>query len=491
MNDPSLACTSLFRTSSFYAGHWQSSEKRIRVIDPASGEEIGTVPNLSGEETRKAIEFADAEQRRWAKTTGKYRAKLLRNWADLMLLHKEDLAKIMTWEQGKPLSESMGEIEYAASFLEWFGEEAKRTYGDVIPSHRQELRLLALREPVGVSAILTPWNFPSAMITRKAGPALAAGCVVIAKPSELTPFSALALAVLAQEAGFPSGAFQVLTGEPEPIANEFLESSLVRKISFTGSTRVGKILLEKAAKSVKRISLELGGNAPFVVFSDADLKEAVKGAMLSKFRNTGQTCVCANRFLVEQSVLPEFSARLVEAVSKLKVGNGFDEGVQQGPLINSLGFAKLRRHIEDARSRGGKILTGGKPHSLGGNFHEPTVITGVSEDSLCFQEETFGPLAPILGFKTEEDAVRIVNSGKTGLASYFYTTDPARIWRFSESIEAGMVSINEGLLSTEQVPFGGVKESGIGREGSRYGIEEYQELKYLCWGGQDPLADSF
>lgn len=401
-----------------------------------------------------------------------------------MILHKEDLAKIMTWEQGKPLSESRGEIDYAASFLEWFGEEAKRTYGDIIPTHRKELRLLAWKEPVGVSGILTPWNFPSAMITRKAGPALAAGCVVIAKPSELTPFSALALVALAQEAGFPAGAIQVVTGQPEPIADEFLENPIVRKISFTGSTRVGKILLEKAARSVKRVSLELGGNAPFIVFADANLKEAVKGAVLSKFRNTGQTCVCTNRILVEASIAAEFSKLLAEETSKLKVGNGFEEDIKQGPLINSAALIKMRKHVEDALARGGKLLLGGKPHKLGGNFHEPTVISNVSESSLCFQEETFGPLAPVLHFETEEEALRIVNSSKVGLASYLYTTDPARIWRVSESIEAGMVSVNEGLLSTEQVPFGGIKESGIGREGSKYGIEEYQELKYICWGGQ-------
>ncbi|EQA46025.1 succinate-semialdehyde dehydrogenase [Leptospira broomii serovar Hurstbridge str. 5399] len=484
MNHPNLASSSLFRTSCFYAGHWNSWPNTISVFDPATETEIGTVPDLPREEVKRAIEFAEIEQKRWSKTTGKERAKLLRTWADLMILHKEDLAKIMTWEQGKPLSESRGEIDYAASFLEWFGEEAKRTYGDIIPTHRKELRLLAWKEPVGVSGILTPWNFPSAMITRKAGPALAAGCVVIAKPSELTPFSTLALVALAQEAGFPPGAIQVVTGQPEHIADEFLENPIVRKISFTGSTRVGKILLEKAARSVKRVSLELGGNAPFIVFADANLKEAVKGAILSKFRNTGQTCVCTNRILVEAPVAAEFSKLLAEEASKLKVGNGFDEDVKQGPLINSAALMKMRKHVEDALARGGKLLSGGNPHKLGGNFHEPTVISNVSESSLCFQEETFGPLAPILHFKTEEEALRIVNSSKVGLASYLYTTDPARIWRVSESIEAGMVSVNEGLLSTEQVPFGGIKESGLGREGSKYGIEEYQELKYICWGGQ-------
>ncbi|EQA35349.1 succinate-semialdehyde dehydrogenase [Leptospira inadai serovar Lyme str. 10] len=484
MNHPNLASSSLFRTSCFYAGHWNAWPNTIPVFDPATETEIGTIPDLPREEVKRAIDFAELEQKKWSKTTGKERARLLRAWADLMILHKEDLAKIMTWEQGKPLSESRGEIDYAASFLEWFGEEAKRTYGDIIPTHRKELRLLAWKEPVGVSGILTPWNFPSAMITRKAGPALAAGCVVIAKPSELTPFSALALVALAQEAGFPAGAIQVVTGQPEPIADEFLENPIVRKISFTGSTRVGKILLEKAARSVKRVSLELGGNAPFIVFADANLKEAVKGAVLSKFRNTGQTCVCTNRILVEASIAAEFSKLLAEETSKLKVGNGFEEDIKQGPLINSAALIKMRKHVEDALARGGKLLLGGKPHKLGGNFHEPTVISNVSESSLCFQEETFGPLAPVLHFETEEEALRIVNSSKVGLASYLYTTDPARIWRVSESIEAGMVSVNEGLLSTEQVPFGGIKESGIGREGSKYGIEEYQELKYICWGGQ-------
>ncbi|TGK07242.1 NAD-dependent succinate-semialdehyde dehydrogenase [Leptospira semungkisensis] len=484
MNPPNLAQASLFRNCNFYLGHWKDFSKMIPVYDPSSNQEIGSVPDLPAEEIRAAILFAEKEQRSWAKTLPKERAKYLRNWANLMIQNREDLAKIMTWEQGKPLAESRGEIDYAASYLEWFAEEAKRTYGDIIPTHRKELRLLSWKEPIGVTGILTPWNFPSSMITRKVGPALAAGCVVISKPSELTPYSAIALAVLAQEAGLPPGVFQVVTGRPETIADEFLDNPGVKKISFTGSTRVGKILLEKSAKQIKRISLELGGNAPFIVFADANLKEAVKGAIASKFRNTGQTCVCANRFLVEEKVADEFATMLAEEVSKFKVGNGFEEGVNQGPLIHSAALHKVDSHVKDALQKGGKLRIGGKPHSLGGSFYEPTVLTNVTEDSLCFQEETFGPLAPIHSFKTEEEALRIANATSVGLASYMYTNDPARIWRMTESIEAGMVAVNEGILSTEQVPFGGVKESGIGREGSKYGIEEYQEIKYICWGGQ-------
>ncbi|MFB5650819.1 NAD-dependent succinate-semialdehyde dehydrogenase [Leptospira wolffii] len=483
MNTPSLANSSLFRTSAYYSGHWKSFSKEIEVTDPATGERIGSIPDLPREEVRSAIRFAEKEQAIWSKIVPKQRARLLRNWADLMTHNKEDLAKIMTWEQGKPLAESRGEIDYAASYLEWFSEEAKRTYGDLIPTHRSDLRLMAWKEPIGVSGILTPWNFPSSMITRKIGPALAAGCVVISKPSELTPFSALALAVLAQEAGIPPGVFQVVTGMPEPIADEFLENPSVKKISFTGSTRVGKILLEKAAKQIKRVSLELGGNAPFIVFEDCDLEAAIKGAIASKFRNTGQTCVCTNRFLVEESIAEAFATSLQEEVSKFKVGNGFSEGINQGPLIHAAALKKVDAHVKDAISKGGKVLLGGKPHSLGGSFYEPTVIMNVSEDSLCFQEETFGPVAPIRTFKTEEEALRIANGVSVGLASYLYSNDPARIWRVCESLEAGMVAVNEGILSTEQVPFGGVKESGLGREGSKYGIEEYQEIKYVCWGG--------
>ncbi|PJZ71142.1 succinate-semialdehyde dehydrogenase (NADP(+)) [Leptospira perolatii] len=487
ITSPNFAHSSLFRTSCYYLGHWKSYEKTISVIDPATGETIGTVPNLPREEIRKAIDYAFLEQSKWSKTTGKERGKYLRAWSELMLRNKDDLAKIMTWEQGKPLAESIGEIEYAASYLEWFSEEAKRSYGDIIPTHRNDVRLLSWREPIGVSGFLTPWNFPSSMITRKAGAALAAGCVAISKPSEITPYSALALAVLAQEAGIPPGVFQVVTGFPEHIADEFLENPKMKKISFTGSVRVGKLLLEKAAPKMKRLSLELGGNAPFIVFSDANIQDAVKGAVLSKFRNTGQTCVCANRFLVHEKVISEFSQLLVKEVSKLKVGNGFDEGIQQGPLINEVGFKKVKNHVENAASLGGKILTGGKPHSLGGTFFEPTVILGVPTTALCFQEETFGPVAPICSFRTEEEAIHIANNTNVGLASYIYGRDHALIWRVSESIESGMVSVNEGILSTEQVPFGGVKDSGMGREGSKYGMEEYQELKYICWGGQKKI----
>ncbi|TGK37944.1 NAD-dependent succinate-semialdehyde dehydrogenase [Leptospira andrefontaineae] len=475
---------SLFKNSNFYSGEWRTVSKTIPVFDPATGEKIGEVPDLPREEVRKALEFAAKSQKDWAKTIPKQRARFLRDWADLMIQNKEDLAKIMTWEQGKPLVESRGEIDYAASYLEWFSEEAKRAYGDLIPTHRKELRLMAWKEPVGVTGILTPWNFPSSMITRKIGPALAAGCVVISKPSELTPYSAIALAVLAEEAGIPSGVFQVVTGQPEPIADEFLENKIVRKISFTGSTRVGKILLEKSANQVKRISLELGGNAPFIVFADTNIKEAIRGAIVSKFRNAGQTCVCTNRFLVEEKIAEEFAHGLAEEVSRFKVGNGFEEGVNIGPLIHSNAVKKVDSHLKDAIEKGGKLLIGGKPHSLGANFYEPSVLSGISEKSLCFQEETFGPLAPIKSFKTEEEALQIANASDVGLASYVYTNDPARIWRISEALEAGMVSVNEGILSSEQVPFGGVKESGMGREGSKYGIEEYQEIKYICWGGQ-------
>ncbi|TGK01566.1 NAD-dependent succinate-semialdehyde dehydrogenase [Leptospira langatensis] len=484
MNPLNLAQASLFRNSNFYSGQWKDFSNTISVQDPSNGKEIGAIPDLTAEEVRSAIQFAEKAQKTWSKTLPKERAKYLRNWANLMLQNREDLAKIMTLEQGKPLSESRGEIDYAASYLEWFAEEAKRTYGDIIPTHRKELRLLSWKEPIGVTGILTPWNFPSSMITRKVGPALAAGCVVISKPSELTPYSAIALAVLAQEAGLPPGVFQVVTGRPEVIADEFLDNPSVKKISFTGSTRVGKILLERSAKQIKRISLELGGNAPFIVFADANLQEAVKGAIASKFRNTGQTCVCANRFLVEEKIADEFASKLSEEVSKFKVGNGFEEGVNQGPLIHSASLHKVDSHVKDALQKGGRLWVGGKSHSLGGNFYEPTVISNVSETSICFQEETFGPLAPIRSFKTEEEALQIANATSVGLASYLYTNEPARIWRMTESIEAGMVAVNEGILSTEQVPFGGVKESGIGREGSKYGIEAYQEIKYICWGGQ-------
>jgi succinate-semialdehyde dehydrogenase/glutarate-semialdehyde dehydrogenase len=444
---------------------------------------LGTVPRLGADETRRAIDAAAAAMPAWRALTAKERAAILRRWHDLMIEHTEELALLMTLEQGKPLTESRGEIAYAASFIEWFAEEAKRVYGDVIPGHQPDKRIIVLKEPVGVVAAITPWNFPAAMITRKAGPALAAGCTFVIKPASATPYSALALGVLAEQAGIPAGVFNVITGSAGAIGGELTSNPTVRKITFTGSTEIGKQLLVEAAATVKKVSMELGGNAPFIVFDDADLDAAVEGAMLSKYRNSGQTCVCTNRIYVQADIYDVFVEKLSAAVAELKVGPGTEDGVQQGPLIDMAAVEKVEEHIADALDKGGRVITGGKRHVLGGSFFEPTVVADATSDMLAAREETFGPLAPVFKFETDEEAIRLANATEFGLAAYFYGRDINRVWRAAEGIESGMIGINTGLISTEVAPFGGVKESGIGREGSKYGIEEFLETKYLCFGG--------
>jgi succinate-semialdehyde dehydrogenase / glutarate-semialdehyde dehydrogenase len=469
----------------FVGGAWIDADDgaTITVKNPASGETIGTVPRLGAVETRRAIEAANAAWPAWRKRTAKERSNLLRRWFDLVLANQEDLAVLMTSEQGKPLAESRGEIAYAASFIEWFAEEARRIYGDTIPGHAPDKRILVLKQPVGVVAAITPWNFPSAMITRKAGPALAAGCTVVLKPATATPFSALALAELAVRAGIPPGVFNVVTGSSGPIGKELTSNPLVRKLTFTGSTEIGKQLMEQCAGTVKKVSLELGGNAPFIVFDDADVDAAVAGAIASKYRNTGQTCVCTNRFLVQDGIYAAFSAKLVEAVGALKVGDGLEAGTQQGPLIDANAVAKVEEHIADAVAKGGRVIVGGRRHALGGTFFQPTVVADATPAMAVAQEETFGPLAPLFRFRTEEEALRLANDTPYGLASYFYTRDLARALRVAEQLEYGIVGVNTGLISTAEAPFGGVKESGTGREGSKYGIEDYLEVKYVCVGG--------
>jgi succinate-semialdehyde dehydrogenase/glutarate-semialdehyde dehydrogenase len=453
-------------------------------VNPATGEKLGTVPDMGAAETRRAIEAAAAAFPAWAAKTAKDRAAILRRWYELMMAHQDDLALIMTAEQGKPLAESKGEIAYAASFIEWFAEEGKRLYGDVIPTHQADKRLLVLRQPIGVVAAITPWNFPAAMITRKAGPALAAGCTFVCKPAHQTPYSALAMAELGRRAGIPAGVLNVVTGrDAAAIGAEMTSNPIVRKITFTGSTAIGKKLMAQSAGTLKKLSLELGGNAPFIVFEDADLDAAVAGAVVSKYRNTGQTCVCANRFLVHSSVYEAFTNKLVDAVSQLRVGDGLKGATDQGPLIDAKALAKVEQHVADAVSRGAQIAHGGKRHALGGTFYQPTIVTNVTNDMLMAREETFGPVAPLLRFDTESQAIRMANDTEFGLASYFYTRDLARSWRVAEALEYGIVGLNTGLISTEVAPFGGIKESGIGREGSRYGILDYTELKYLCMGG--------
>ena len=481
----SLRDPSLFRQQAFVGGRWldAASGEVKRVINPATGELIGTVPNCGAKEARAAIEAADKALPDWRSRTAKVRAQLLRKWFDLIMANQEDLAVLMTVEQGKPLAESRGEIAYAASFIEWFAEEAKRAYGDVIPSHGTDKRIVVLKQPIGVTAAITPWNFPTAMITRKVGPALAAGCTMVIKPSELTPYSALALCVLAERAGLPAGIVSVVTGEPKPIGGEFTSNPLVRKLSFTGSTAVGKLLMSQCAGTVKKVSLELGGNAPFIVFDDADLEAAVNGAIASKYRNAGQTCVCANRIFVQSGIYDRFAARLAEKVAAMKIGNGLDQDTVIGPLIEEKAVAKVEEHVRDAVSKGAKVLTGGKRVDGKGLFYVPTVLTDIKPDMLAMREETFGPVAPLMKFETEEEVIRLANSTEFGLAAYFYSRDNARVWRVAEALETGMVGINEGLISTEVAPFGGVKESGIGREGSKYGLEDYLEVKYLCIGG--------
>jgi succinate-semialdehyde dehydrogenase/glutarate-semialdehyde dehydrogenase len=485
-----LSDTGLFRTLAHVNGEWIPARDGATapVTNPATRETLGTVPRCGAAETRQAIEAASAAWPAWRTRTAGDRAALLLRFRDLMLDHREDLAILMTAEQGKPLSESRGEIAYAASFLEWFAEEGKRVYGDVIPGHQADRRILVLKQPVGVVACITPWNFPSAMLTRKLGPALAAGCTVVAKPALETPYSALALAELAHRAGFPPGVVNVVTGDARAIGGELTGNPLVRKLSFTGSTATGKLLLAQCAGTVKKVSMELGGNAPFIVFDDADLDAAVEGALASKYRNTGQTCVCANRFLVQEGIYDRFAEKLTAAVNRLRVGDGLAGETDQGPLINEAAVEKVREHVADAVSRGARILTGGAPHPLGGTFFQPTVLADVTPAMRLAREETFGPVAPLFRFRTEEEAVALANDTEFGLAAYVYTRDLGRSWRVPEALEYGIVGLNTGLISTAVAPFGGMKESGMGREGSSYGILDYLEIKYLCIAGVDPRS---
>jgi len=480
-----LSDDKLFRQACYVDGSWVSapSGATINVDNPATGEIIGTVPKLGGLDARQAIDAADRALPAWRRKTAKERAAVLRRWYELMLQHQEDLARLMTIEQGKPLVESRGEVVYAAGFLEWFGEEAKRVYGDTIPGHQPDKRIVVIKQPIGVVACITPWNFPLAMITRKAGPAIASGCTVVLKPASQTPFSALALAELGERAGIPKGVFNVVTGAASDIGAELTSNPTVRKLSFTGSTDVGKLLMEQCAGTVKKVSLELGGNAPFIVFDDADLDAAVEGAIASKYRNTGQTCVCANRLYVQDGVYEAFAGKLAEAVKKLKPANGLEPGATQGPLIDDKAVAKVEEHLADALAHGAKVVIGGHRHALGGRFFEPTVLADVTQSMMIAREETFGPVAPLFRFRTDQDAIALANDTEFGLAAYFYARDIGRVWRAAEGIESGMVGINTGLISTEVAPFGGVKESGLGREGSKYGIEEFLEIKYLCFGG--------
>ena len=482
LRDPAL-----FRQQCYVGGEWVDADSgaTFDVIDPANGQTIGTVPSFGATETRRAVEAANAAYPGWRALTAKERAGVLRRWYELMLEHQEDLAIIMTAEQGKPMAESRGEILFGSSFIEWFAEEAKRAYGDVIPTHLADRRIVVTKEPVGVVASITPWNFPNAMITRKAGPALAAGCTVVARPASSTPLSALALGELATRAGIPAGVFNVVTGPSSAVGGELTSNPIVRKLSFTGSTAVGKILLEQCAGTVKKVSMELGGNSPFIVFDDADVDAAVEGAMASKYRNTGQTCVCANRFLVQEGVHDEFARKLAEAAGNLRVGPGLSGETDQGPLIDMAAVEKVEDHIQDAVNGGGTVVSGGQRHELGGTFFEPTVITGVTPAMKVAREETFGPVAPVFRFKTEEEAIQLANATEFGLAAYFYSRDIGRIWRVGEALEYGIVGINVGIISTEIAPFGGFKESGIGREGSKYGLDEFLEVKYMCVGGID------
>ncbi len=480
LKDPSL-----FREACYINGQWvgAGSNETIDVTNPATGEMLGTIPKMGADETRQAIEAANDAYPAWRAKTAKERAAILRNWFDLMMENQEDLAKMMTAEQGKPLKESMGEIVYAASFIEWFAEEGKRIYGDTIPQHAPGKRIVVTKEPIGVCAAITPWNFPAAMITRKCGPALAAGCTMVVKPATATPYSALALAELGERAGIPAGVFSVVTGSSGAIGGEMTSNPIVRKLTFTGSTEIGKLLMEQCAGTIKKTSMELGGNAPFIVFNDADLDEAVEGAMASKFRNTGQTCVCANRVLVQDGVYDEFSKKLAAVVEKMRIGDGLQGETEQGPLIDMAAVEKVEEHIQDAVSKGAKVISGGSRHDLGGTFFQPTVLAEVNTDMKVTKEETFGPVAPLYRFDTEEQALEMANDTEFGLAAYFYSRDIGRIWRVMEGLEYGIVGVNEGIISTEVAPFGGMKESGTGREGSKYGIEDYLEIKYGLIGG--------
>ena len=480
LKDPSL-----LRQQAYIDGAWSDADNgaTLDVTNPATGEQLGTVPLMGAAETRRAIAAANAAWPAWRKKSAKERAAILRKWNDLILANTEDLAQLMTAEQGKPLAESRGEVAYGASFIEWFGEEAKRVAGETLASPWADRRLLVTKEPIGVCAAITPWNFPIAMITRKVGPALAAGCPMVLKPAESTPYCALALAVLAERAGVPAGVFSVVTGTPKEIGGEMTSNPTVRKLTFTGSTAVGRLLMEQCAPTIKKLSLELGGNAPFIVFDDADLDAAVEGALASKYRNAGQTCVCANRIYVQDGVYEQFAETLVAAVAKLKVGNGAEEGVTQGPLIDDKAVQKVEQHVADALAKGGRLLAGGKRHALGHSFFQPTVIADVTSDMIVASEETFGPLAPLFRFTTDEQAVELANSTEFGLASYFYSRDIGRIWRVAEGLESGMVGVNTGLISNEIAPFGGVKQSGLGREGSHYGLDDFLVIKYICMGG--------
>jgi succinate-semialdehyde dehydrogenase / glutarate-semialdehyde dehydrogenase len=475
----------LFRQACYIDGAWVASTSHgaIDVDNPATGEIVGIVPRLGRTETRQAIDAAARAFPAWRAKTAKERAVVMRRWFDLMMANQEDLARLMTTEQGKPLGESRGEVAYAASFLEWFGEEAKRVYGDTIPGHQPDKRIVVIKQPIGVVACITPWNFPLAMITRKAGPAIAAGCPVVLKPASQTPFSALALAELAERAGVPPGVFNVITGSAGEIGAELTTNPIVRKLSFTGSTETGKLLMAQCAGTVKKLSLELGGNAPFIVFDDADLNAAAEGAMMSKYRNTGQTCVCANRLLVQDSVYDAFADKLAAAVRKLVPAPGFEAGATQGPLIDDRAVEKVESHIADATAKGAHVLVGGTRHALGGRFFEPTILTDVTPAMAVAREETFGPVAPLFRFTSEAEAIALANDTEFGLAAYFYGRDLSRVWRVAEALEYGIVGINTGIISTEVAPFGGVKESGLGREGSKYGMEEFLEIKYLCIGG--------
>jgi succinate-semialdehyde dehydrogenase/glutarate-semialdehyde dehydrogenase len=482
-----LRAPELLRQQAFIAGAWVSADSgaSVAILNPATGAQLAAVPDMGAAETRRAIDAANAAWPAWRALTAKQRGAILRKWFELIVAHADDLALLMTSEQGKPLVEARGEALYAASFVEWFAEEAKRTYGDVIPQTLPGQRLLVLKQPVGVCAAITPWNFPCAMITRKVAPALAAGCTVVVKPAEQTPLTALALAVLAERAGFPPGVFNLVTGSAASaplIGGELTANPTVRKLSFTGSTEVGRLLMAQCAPTLKKISLELGGNAPFIVFDDADVDAAVEGAMASKYRNAGQTCVCANRLLVQDGVYEAFARKLAAKVAALKVGAGTEDGVNQGPLIDAQALAKVEAHIADAVALGARVLTGGKRHARGGTFFEPTVLADVTPAMRCAREETFGPVAPLFRFRDETEAVALANATEYGLAGYFYARDLGRVWRVAEALEYGMVGVNVGLIANEVAPFGGVKQSGIGREGSKYGIEEYLETKYVCMG---------
>ena len=481
---------SLFIEKAYIDGRWVDADDKstLEVINPVNQEIIGQVPNCGAEETNVAINAAAEAQKKWQKYPAKEKASILRNFYDLLCSNQDDLAKILTYEQGKPLAEAIGEIAYSASFIEWFAEEAKRVYGDLIPGHMHDRRTLVIKQPVGVVASITPWNFPSAMLARKVGPALATGCSLVCKPAKQTPFSALAFAYLAEEAGVPKGLLNVLTGNAQTIGKALTDSEVVRKLTFTGSTEVGKMLLKECAKTVKRVSMELGGHAPFIVFEDADIEAAVEGAIAAKYRNAGQTCVCANRIYVHEDIYEEFSEGFTKEAGKLKTGQGFDPSIDQGPLIDEAALAKVEEHVADAKNHGGQITLGGQPHKLGGLFYEPTVIKGANDEMLVSYEETFGPVAPLFSFSSEEEVIERANNTPFGLASYFYTSDLAKSWRVSEQLEYGIVGLNTGIISTEMAPFGGIKESGMGREGSKYGIDDYLEIKYVSLAGiEEPL----